>query len=187
MRHAIAVKVLDLQCGNQHVFEGWFGSEDDYASQQARGLISCPLCADTSIFKRLSAPRLNLGHAPAPREKPDDPANDQTKDRQSDRQTDRPNDRSDAKPAPARQDLVAGSASNPELSAAWLALAKRIVANTEDVGDKFAEEARKIHYGETAERGIRGRASMDETRDLLEEGIAVSPLLLPEGLKGSLQ
>jgi hypothetical protein len=160
------VKVLDLQCENQHVFEGWFGSEDDYASQHARGLIECPLCGGTTIFKRLSAPRLNLGHAVAPETKPEAPA------------------------AP-RQDVVANPGPNAgvgaELAAAWLAMAKRVVATTEDVGDKFAEEARKIHYGETEERGIRGRASLDETRDLLEEGIAVSPLMLPEAFKGSLQ
>lgn len=161
------MKVLDLQCENQHVFEGWFGSEDDFASQQARGLIGCPLCGGTTVFKRLSAPRLNFGHAMEPASK------------------------QDVAPAAPRQDVVASplasAGANPELAAAWLAVAKRVMANTEDVGDKFADEARKIHYGEAEERGIRGRASLNETRDLLEEGIAVSPLMLPEALKGSLQ
>lgn len=66
-------------------------------------------------------------------------------------------------------------------------MTKRILANTDDVGDKFAEEARKIHYGETSERSIRGKASVSETQALIEEGIAVMPLFVPEVLKGPLQ
>lgn len=54
------MKVFNLCCGQQHLFEGWFASEDDYQSQLSRGLVSCPLCADTAIQKRPSAPRLNL-------------------------------------------------------------------------------------------------------------------------------
>jgi len=73
------------------------------------------------------------------------------------------------------------------LQAAYLQLARRVVAETEDVGVRFADEARKIHYGESAERGIRGQASPEQTRELIEEGIAVMPLPLPAGLKGPLQ
>ena len=62
-----------------------------------------------------------------------------------------------------------------------------MLANTDDVGDQFAEEARKIHYGETQQRGIRGKATPEETESLLEEGIAVVPIALPEALKGRLQ
>ncbi|MFY7906729.1 MAG: DUF1178 family protein, partial [Burkholderiaceae bacterium] len=54
------MKVLDLQCGQQHVFEGWFGSEDDFQSQLARGMVACPMCGDAAVTKKLSAPRLNL-------------------------------------------------------------------------------------------------------------------------------
>ena len=61
------------------------------------------------------------------------------------------------------------------------------MANTEDVGEKFAEEARRIHYGETAHRGIRGKASPAETEALTEEGIEVMQLALPDMLKGPLQ
>ncbi len=74
-----------------------------------------------------------------------------------------------------------------DLQAAWLALTHRILANTDDVGDRFAEEARRIHYGEIKEHGIRGKASRAETESLIEEGIAVMPLALPEALKGQLQ
>ncbi|MBE7368651.1 DUF1178 family protein [Ramlibacter pallidus] len=89
-----------------------------------------------------------------------------------------------AAPAP-KQDLVATP--NAQVQAAWMQLVKQVMANTEDVGEKFAEEARRIHYGETEERGIRGQASVEETRALLEEGIGVLPLPLPKGLKGPLQ
>ena len=57
------MKVLDLQCAQHHVFEGWFGSEDDYQSQLTRGLLTCPMCGDASVSKKLSAPRLNLSTA----------------------------------------------------------------------------------------------------------------------------
>ena len=79
------------------------------------------------------------------------------------------------------------SAPNEQLQAAWLQLVKQVMASTEDVGERFAEEARKIHYGETEERGIRGQASREETQALLEEGIGVLPLPIPKGLKGPLQ
>ena len=71
--------------------------------------------------------------------------------------------------------------------AAWLRLARRILAETEDVGTRFAEEARRMHYGETDERAIRGQSSLQETVQLLEEGIAVLPLPLPEAAKETLQ
>ncbi len=83
--------------------------------------------------------------------------------------------------------LASASGLEPALQTAWLAMARRVLANTEDVGDKFAEEARKIYYGETAGRGIRGQASPAQTQALLEEGISVVPLLLPEAFRGKLQ
>jgi len=63
----MALKVFDLQCAHGHVFEGWFASQDDYDAQQARGLVTCPVCNSAEVLKRLSAPRLNVGrHANAP-------------------------------------------------------------------------------------------------------------------------
>ena len=149
------MKVLDLQCAQQHVFEGWFASEQDFVGQRERGLVECPVCGDASITKKLSAPRLNLGSARPEPSTPPDP--------------------------------VPPVASDQTLQSAWMAVARRIVANTDDVGTGFAEEARKIHYGEIKQRAIRGQASRAETESLLEEGIAVMPLLLPEALKGQLQ
>lgn len=153
------MKVFNLQCSALHRFEGWFASEEDYASQVERGLLACPLCADKTVHKLPSAPRLNLGASEAPAAIPK---------------------------ADGQQALVAGDAAQA-LQAAWLQMARQIVSQTEDVGSRFAEEARKIHYGESEERGIRGQASREETEALLEEGIAVMPLPLPEGLKGPLQ
>ncbi len=152
------MKVFNLQCSAHHLFEGWFASEEDYTSQVERGLLECPLCADKIIQKLPSAPHLNFGAVAAPR----------------------------PPVAGEKQAMVAGDPAQA-LQAAYLQLARRIVSETEDVGERFAEEARKIHYGETEERGIRGQASREETEALMEEGIAVMPLPLPEGLKGPLQ
>ncbi len=152
------MKVFNLQCSAHHRFEGWFASDEDYASQAERGLLACPLCADKTIQKLPSAPRLNFGAVGAPH----------------------------ATTSNEKQALVAGDPAQA-LQAAYLQLARRIVSETEDVGERFAEEARKIHYGEVEERGIRGQASREETEALLEEGITVMPLSLPEGLKGPLQ
>ncbi|MDE2617020.1 MAG: DUF1178 family protein [Burkholderiales bacterium] len=152
------MKVFNLQCSAHHLFEGWFASDEDYTSQVERGLLECPLCADKTIQKLPSAPRLNFGAVEAPQ----------------------------ATTTQEKQPVVAGNPAQA-LQAAYLQLARRLVSETEDVGVRFAEEARKIHYGETEERGIRGQASREETEALLEEGIAVMPLPLPEGLKGPLQ
>ena len=90
-----------------------------------------------------------------------------------------------AQGAPQQQDVVA--APEKMMQAAWMKMVRHVMANTEDVGAGFAEEARRIHYGESEERGIRGQASKEETQALLEEGIAVMPLPIPKGLKGPLQ
>ena len=151
------MKVLDLHCTQQHTFEGWFGSEADFQDQLARGLVECPLCGDVAISKMLSAPRLNLGGA---KEEP-------------------------AQAAAPQQDVVA--APDRTMQAAWMKMVRHVMANTEDVGPRFADEARRIHYGETQERGIRGQASPGETQALLDEGIGVLPLPVPKALKGPLQ
>ena len=91
-----------------------------------------------------------------------------------------------AEPAAAgKQEVVATP--DAAVQAAWLKMVRHVMANTEDVGERFAEEARKIHYGETEERGIRGQASREETQALLEEGISVLPLPVPKALKGPVQ
>jgi len=90
-----------------------------------------------------------------------------------------------ARDAEPRNDIV--KAPPRDLQAAWLKVVRHVMANTEDVGDRFAEEARRIHYGEAQERGIRGQASPEQTEALLEEGIDVLPLPVPKALKEPLQ
>jgi len=80
---------------------------------------------------------------------------------------------------------VAAPRSDPQ--AQWMKAMRHLLANTEDVGERFADEARRIHYGEVPERGIRGQASEQEREALLEEGIEVMPLPLPAALKEPLQ
>ena len=170
------MKVLDLQCEHRHLFEGWFGSEADFQDQQARGLVQCPLCGNATVTKLLSAPRLNFG-------KSRQPVSDSTS-------TQGASSQSTASAAPtstAATEVAALLAPEHALATAWLAMTRRIMAQTEDVGSKFAEEARKIHYGEIEERGIRGRATPDETEALLEEGIGVMPFFVPDALKGPVQ
>lgn len=180
------MKVLNLQCAGMHTFEGWFGSEEDYQSQRERGLVACPMCANTEVRKLPSAPRLNLG-ATEPRV-PQSTAQE-TSAIESGGAPATPA----SAPTQAHVEAVASSLAqvHPEaverVQEAWMKMVKHVIANTEDVGQNFAEEARKMHYGESEERNIRGQASMEETQELLEEGIEVLPLPVPDALKGGLQ
>ncbi|MDD2923846.1 DUF1178 family protein [Rhodoferax sp.] len=150
------MKVLDLQCVHEHVFEGWFASEEDFLAQREASLIECPICGNQTISKRLSAPRLNFGNA---RETTPTEVGPQTLE---------------ARDAAAQMGK-------------WLADARRVLAMTEDVGKEFVPEARKIHYGEAPERAIRGTATAADAAALIEEGIQVVTLDLPEVLKKTLQ
>ena len=166
------MKVLNLQCSHQHSFEGWFASEDDFQSQLSRGLVECPMCADKSVQKLPSAPRLNLGG----HQNPGVPG-------RSLQGSPTPVGAEDKLPA------VAGTpagASRPE-QAAFLQALRHVVANTEDVGTRFADEARRMHYGEQEARSIRGQTSVREAVELMEEGIDVMPLPLPAAIKETLQ
>ena len=89
-------------------------------------------------------------------------------------------------PAAPRREVVAPAA-DQNLQAAWMKMVRHVMSNTEDVGETFPEEARRIHYGESPERAIRGQATADETAELIDEGIAVLPLPVPRALKGPLQ
>ena len=146
------MKVLNLGCAQNHRFEGWFASEDDFQSQSARGLIECPLCGDKAVMRLPSAPHLNVSKAREPEA---------------------------AKPADAPVEMT--------MQAAWLQAVRHVIANTVDVGDRFAEEARRIHYGEADMRAIRGQATRDEAKALVEEGIDVMSIPVPPALKGPVQ
>jgi hypothetical protein len=140
--------VYDLVCARQHRFEGWFGSADDFTRQRDGALIRCPLCDDATIQRRPSA-NIHVGRG-AELAMATDPA------------------ASDKKP-----EAESGAPNAPVLApdATTLALLRKLVAETENVGRAFPEEARKIHYEEAPKRGIRGQATSDEADALREEGI----------------
>lgn len=151
------MKVLDLSGACGHVFEGWFGSEEDFLDQLSRGLLECPLCGDRQITKRLSAPRLNLARSPEPIP-PTSPAATTTP------------------PAPAHPPSALPAGGWAAVQAAWWHAMREVATKTEDVGEQFAQEARRIHHGTSPARDIRGRATVEEARALLEEGVDVLPL-----------
>ncbi|MEY4436404.1 MAG: hypothetical protein RL175_1359 [Pseudomonadota bacterium] len=176
------MKVLDLQCGQHHVFEGWFASEEDFQSQLTRGLVACPLCGDAQVAKKLSAPRLNLSTSRGEREAS---GNETTNVNAAVSDATTPPNTSASPALPSLQDVA--NLEPAQLQAALLKMVRHVVATTEDVGESFPEEARKMHYGEAEHRNIRGHATPEETEALIEEGIAVMPLPLPHALKEPLQ
>src|SRR5258706_1653099 len=139
--------VFNLHCKEGHRFEGWFGSAKDFAAQKKRGLLSCPTCGDATIERGLSAPRLNMG-AVEPRQ-PQLPAVQKTPDMEG-------------KDAFAVAQML------------YSRMLDEILTKSEDVGDKFPEEARKIYYQEAPGRAIRGQATREEHDDLVDEGIPVA-------------
>jgi hypothetical protein len=143
------VIIFDLKCSAQgHVFEGWFGSTADYDEQQARGLVSCPICGSAEVGKAVMAPAVGA--------------------------------KGNRAPASASPGLYSGE---PEavkrMLAALAAEQKRILAQSEGVGDRFADEARAIHLGEAETRAIHGRATGAEVQSLIEDNIPVAPLPFP--------
>jgi hypothetical protein len=143
--------IFDLSCSDNHRFEGWFRSAEDFESQQASGLVSCPHCGSASVRRLPSVLHLSSGVS------------------DTHRQTEAP--------APA-----SAEAAHP--LDALRAVVEKIVGNSEDVGNQFAAEARKIHYHEAPERAIRGQASDDDFSALKEEGIDVLrlPIIKPKDL-----
>lgn len=142
--------VFDLACDSAHAFEGWFRSSEDFADQQERGLLTCPICDSVIVAKAPMAPAV--------------PAK---------------TNRAVSSPRPQ---AVANTAMPPEVAKAFRALAAaqaKALATSEWVGDRFAAEVRSMHYGEVEEKQVHGRASKDDAVALMEEGIAVAPLLVP--------
>lgn len=149
--------VFDLACIEGHRFEGWFGSSADYEDQRERGLLSCPTCGASDVSKAPMAPAV--------------PA--------------KGNSRQEVLPPETRVPearAMANSPMAPEMEKALAALAKaqaEALKNSTWVGDKFAEETRKMHYGERDEAPIHGQASLAEAKALIEEGVPVAPLPFP--------
>ncbi|MDP2802742.1 MAG: DUF1178 family protein [Phreatobacter sp.] len=145
-----------LQCEKAHAFESWFPSSDSYEAQRKQGFVACPVCGSTRVDKALMAPQVAR------------------KDRRAAAESTPP---AAAPPAP----VAMVSPAEQELRAKIRELREHLVQNADPVGERFAEEARKIHYGETEHRSIYGRASPDEARELAEEGIEFHALpVLPD-------
>jgi hypothetical protein len=134
--------IYDLQCANQHQFEGWFKNAAEYENQLASAMIHCPLCGTDQVTKVPTASHLNIGKT------------------------------TEARPRAQAEQVVLSQ----EANALLYELHEHVKQNFEDVGDEFATEAKRIHYGETEERNIRGNATQDEVSELNEEGIMAFPL-----------
>ena len=144
--------VYDLSCSDGHRFEGWFGSSADYEEQRQRGLLACPTCGAPEVTKAPMAPAV--------------PA--------------KGNQRQEVLPQETR--AMANTPMPAQMQQALAALAKaqaEALKHSTWVGDKFAEETRKMHYGERDEVPIHGQASLAEAKALLEEGVPVAPLPFP--------
>jgi hypothetical protein len=180
--------VVDLHCAHGHHFEGWFASSDDLVSQQARGLVSCPVCGDHEVVRRPSAPHLNVSHLKAESL----PSVGRSRSHSSSSNLSEPMSGVEAGTVPVVPAAGNDVAQNAEaalqaLQAAYLQVVRHVVTHTEDVGERFADEARSIHHGDAPERAIRGQTSPEEREALREEGIEVLSLPIPDGLKGPLQ
>ncbi len=163
--------VVDLCCDQGHRFEGWFGSADDLASQQARGLLTCPVCGSEQVQRLPSAVHINRGVSrQALPSKAESPVAEVP-----------------SSAPPIDEEMSRTHAALVQMQKLWLEAARHVVENTEDVGAEFAREARKIHHGDAPERGIRGQATTEERQALAEEGIDVFSMPLPDGSKNRLQ
>lgn len=149
--------VYNLSCSEGHRFEGWFGSSADYDSQCERGLLTCPECGSGEVGKAPMAPAVSAkgNRTEAPREV-------ERKGNET-----RPMIRGEL-PAEVKQ----------ALETLAKAQAKALEKSTW-VGDSFADKARSMHYGETDEAPIHGKATKDEAEEMVAEGITVAPLLFP--------
>ena len=141
--------VYELGCAAGHRFEGWFASAEDFARQSGGAMVRCPVC-DTTEVVRIPSARVRIGRGAVAKRKSAKPA-------------------AAANPEPATESIAGVT---PEI----LDKLREVIRNTENVGRRFPEEARKIHYEEAPARTIRGQASREETEALEEEGIDVSPL-----------
>jgi hypothetical protein len=149
-----------LRCEHDHTFESWFQNSAAYESQVGRKLVSCPVCDSVKVEKAIMAPRIVGKKGRERAEQPAVPAPAEA-------------------PASGSTSLV--MAQERELRAKLKELRDHIVNNADNVGERFPNEARAMHYGDKEHRPIYGEASPDEAKALVEEGIEVSPLpVLPE-------
>jgi hypothetical protein len=154
-----------LACDQGHAFESWFQNSAAYDKQVKRGLVACPVCNSAKVEKTIMAPRLSgakkRGNAPVPVAPSAPDASAPSPD------------------APAPVAMV--SPQEHEFRKKLKELREHLTKNADYVGQKFPEEARKMHYGEIEHRSIYGEASPDQAKELHEEGIEFHPLpVLPD-------
>ena len=151
-----------LHCERGHAFESWFQSSAAYESQEKRRLVNCPACGSVKVERAIMAPQIvskKGRETPAPAAAPPVASTDVT--------------------APASTPLL--MAQERELRAKIKELRDHIVKNADNVGERFPNEARKMHYGDIEHRSIYGEATMDDAKKMLDEGIDFHPLpVLPD-------
>ena len=144
-----------LICDRKHEFEIWFNNSADYDKQSKRGLVACPVCESTKVDKAIMAPSIS-----SPRKRTSAQA-----------VADLP-----ATPQPDHAPMAMLSPQETEVRAKLKELREHLTKNADDVGKKFPDEARKMHYGDIEHRSIYGEASMDDAKKMLDEGIEFHPL-----------
>lgn len=163
----------ELTCSQAHDFEGWFRNSADFEAQNKKSLITCPVCGSQEIEKKLMAPAVSTARRKAAMAVSDSDAQ--------------------AAPAPPGENeagsdaavqnaaLVPQDLKQKEVLDALRELRKQMIASSDDVGEQFPEEARRMHYGESEQRSIHGQTSLEEAKSLIDEGIDILPLpVLPD-------
>lgn len=155
----MAIIIYDLECEYAHRFEGWFRSSEDFDEQRERKLLTCPECGTDAIRKVPS--KINIGQSKAVASEVHQQA-------------------ASAASQPEQTPPASSGKSNAmEVTTAFVMARQALAAlinHSEDVGERFAEEARKIHYEEAPVRAIRGQASLEEFEELRDEGIEIFAL-----------
>ena len=133
--------VFDIQCSNNHVFEGWFADSASYEKQAKKGTVECPVCSSNKVKKAPMAPNISMGATA-----------------------------SSAEESGASSEELSAKEQTSRYMTTLTKMRQHVEANCDYVGDKFAEEARRIHYGETDKHNIYGEASSEESEALRDEG-----------------
>jgi len=157
-----------LICDKSHEFEGWFGDSAAFESQQESGFLTCPVCGSADVRRALMAPNLA-----SPKTRKTDLAEQQPSAQPGPQPQSQPQARHQAQQQASAALPPAAARKMQELMSEMRALQTKIREDCRDVGDNFAEEARKIHYGEAEPEGIYGQATAEEREALDEEGIEI--------------
>jgi hypothetical protein len=154
----------NLRCKKGHAFESWFQSSSAYEAQEKRKLVSCPVCGSTKVERAIMAPQI---------------VSKKGRDTTASESLPVPVPAAEVTPPSSPTPLL--MAQEAELRTKLKELRDHIVKNADNVGEKFPNEARKMHYGDIEHRPIYGEASPDEAKALIDEGVEVMPLpTLPE-------